>query len=39
MAFRKLRNLKKIDLSNNQLTTIEDGAFEGATSVVALWVN
>ena len=36
MAFKKLRNLKKIDLSNNQINAIEDGAFAGATSVVSL---
>uniref|UniRef100_H2YXG4 Uncharacterized protein n=1 Tax=Ciona savignyi TaxID=51511 RepID=H2YXG4_CIOSA len=37
--FQKLRNLKKIDLSNNQLTAIEDGAFSGAGSVLELMVR
>nr|XP_026691209.1 slit homolog 2 protein isoform X2 [Ciona intestinalis] len=37
--FKKLRNLKKIDLSNNQLAAIEDGSFSGAESVLELWLN
>ncbi|MEE6486147.1 hypothetical protein FKM82_014524 [Ascaphus truei] len=31
--FRKLPHLKKINLSNNKISEIEDGAFEGAVSV------
>nr|XP_033797142.1 slit homolog 1 protein isoform X1 [Geotrypetes seraphini] len=34
--FRKLPHLKKINLSNNKITEIEDGAFEGASSVSEL---
>nr|DBA14940.1 TPA: hypothetical protein GDO54_004213 [Pyxicephalus adspersus] len=34
--FKKLQHLKKINLSNNKITEIEDGAFEGATSVSEL---
>uniref|UniRef100_A0A8C8VEF8 Slit homolog 1 protein n=1 Tax=Pelusios castaneus TaxID=367368 RepID=A0A8C8VEF8_9SAUR len=34
--FKKLPHLKKINLSNNKLTEIEDGAFEGAASVSEL---
>ncbi|NP_001030147.1 slit homolog 1b precursor [Danio rerio] len=34
--FRPLTHLKKINLSNNKITEIEDGAFEGASSVVEL---
>uniref|UniRef100_A0A8C3QVE5 Slit homolog 1 protein n=1 Tax=Cyanoderma ruficeps TaxID=181631 RepID=A0A8C3QVE5_9PASS len=31
--FKKLPHLKKINLSNNKVSEIEDGAFEGASSV------
>uniref|UniRef100_A0A8C3HC79 Slit homolog 1 protein n=1 Tax=Chrysemys picta bellii TaxID=8478 RepID=A0A8C3HC79_CHRPI len=34
--FKKLPHLKKINLSNNKVTEIEDGAFEGAASVSEL---
>ncbi|XP_029466034.1 slit homolog 1 protein [Rhinatrema bivittatum] len=34
--FRKLPHLKKINLSNNKITEIEDGVFEGAASVSEL---
>ncbi|EMP27923.1 Slit like protein 1 protein, partial [Chelonia mydas] len=34
--FKNLPNLKKINLSNNKVTEIEDGAFEGAASVSEL---
>ncbi|XP_077083125.1 slit homolog 1b isoform X2 [Siphateles boraxobius] len=34
--FRPLTHLKKINLSNNKITEIEDGAFDGASSVVEL---
>uniref|UniRef100_A0A673GTR6 Slit homolog 1 protein-like n=1 Tax=Sinocyclocheilus rhinocerous TaxID=307959 RepID=A0A673GTR6_9TELE len=34
--FRSLTHLKKINLSNNKITEIEDGAFDGASSVVEL---
>lgn len=34
--FRKLPHLKKINLSNNKISEIEDGAFEGAVSVSEL---
>ncbi|NXJ32290.1 SLIT1 protein, partial [Ciconia maguari] len=34
--FRKLPHLKKINLSNNKVSEIEDGAFEGASSVSEL---
>uniref|UniRef100_A0A8C5MI53 Slit homolog 1 protein n=1 Tax=Leptobrachium leishanense TaxID=445787 RepID=A0A8C5MI53_9ANUR len=34
--FRKLPQLKKINLSNNKISEIEDGAFEGAASVSEL---
>ncbi|XP_039262601.2 slit homolog 1 protein-like isoform X2 [Styela clava] len=37
--FKKLTNLKKIDLSNNKLMIIEEGAFNGAYSVLELWIN
>lgn len=35
-VFKKMTNLKKIDLSNNKLTKIEKGAFNGASSVLEL---
>jgi len=35
-SFRKLRSLKRIDLSHNQLIKIEEGAFSGAQSVLEL---
>ncbi|CAK8685542.1 unnamed protein product [Clavelina lepadiformis] len=38
-VFKKLHNLKKVDLSNNLLTLIEDGAFFGADSVLEVWLN
>uniref|UniRef100_A0A8C4LRD3 Slit homolog 1 protein n=1 Tax=Equus asinus asinus TaxID=83772 RepID=A0A8C4LRD3_EQUAS len=34
--FKKLNHLKKINLSNNKVSEIEDGAFEGAASVSEL---
>uniref|UniRef100_A0A670HVK4 Slit homolog 1 protein n=1 Tax=Podarcis muralis TaxID=64176 RepID=A0A670HVK4_PODMU len=34
--FKKLPHLKKINLSNNKVSEIEDGAFEGAASVSEL---
>uniref|UniRef100_A0A452SV77 Slit homolog 1 protein n=1 Tax=Ursus americanus TaxID=9643 RepID=A0A452SV77_URSAM len=34
--FKKLTHLKKINLSNNKVSEIEDGAFEGAASVSEL---
>uniref|UniRef100_A0A8C8EEF8 Slit homolog 1 protein n=1 Tax=Otus sunia TaxID=257818 RepID=A0A8C8EEF8_9STRI len=34
--FKKLPHLKKINLSNNKVSEIEDGAFEGASSVSEL---
>uniref|UniRef100_A0A8B9S595 Slit guidance ligand 1 n=1 Tax=Apteryx owenii TaxID=8824 RepID=A0A8B9S595_APTOW len=34
--FKKLPHLKKINLSNNKVSEIEDGAFEGAVSVSEL---
>uniref|UniRef100_A0A8C2J0V9 Slit homolog 1b (Drosophila) n=1 Tax=Cyprinus carpio TaxID=7962 RepID=A0A8C2J0V9_CYPCA len=34
--FRSLTHLKKINLSNNKITEIEDGAFDGASSVIEL---
>ncbi|XP_071987096.1 slit homolog 1 protein isoform X1 [Engystomops pustulosus] len=34
--FRKLPHLKKINLSNNKISEIEDGAFEGGASVSEL---
>uniref|UniRef100_A0A671S780 Slit homolog 1 protein-like n=1 Tax=Sinocyclocheilus anshuiensis TaxID=1608454 RepID=A0A671S780_9TELE len=34
--FRSLTHLKKINLSNNKITEIEDEAFDGASSVVEL---
>ena len=34
--FKYLKNLKRIDLSNNQLREIEEGAFTGASSVLDL---
>ncbi|XP_064419058.1 slit homolog 1b isoform X1 [Latimeria chalumnae] len=34
--FKKLPHLKKINLSNNKISEIEDGAFDGATSVSEL---
>ncbi|XP_051979759.1 slit homolog 1 protein-like isoform X2 [Xyrauchen texanus] len=34
--FRSLTHLKKINLSNNKISEIEDGAFDGASSVVEL---
>ncbi|XP_043078178.1 slit homolog 1b [Puntigrus tetrazona] len=34
--FRSLTHLKKINLSNNKITEIEDGAFDGASPVVEL---
>lgn len=34
--FKKLVNLKKIDLSNNKLSIIEEGAFNGAHSVLEM---
>ncbi|XP_059586234.1 slit homolog 1 protein [Alligator mississippiensis] len=34
--FKKLPHLKKINLSNNKVTEIEDGTFEGAASVSEL---
>ncbi|XP_074855427.1 slit homolog 1 protein isoform X3 [Carettochelys insculpta] len=34
--FRQLRHLKKINLSNNKVMEIEDGAFDGAASVSEL---
>ncbi|KPP80060.1 slit 1 protein-like [Scleropages formosus] len=35
-VFKTLTQLKKINLSNNKITEIEDGAFEGAASVSEL---
>uniref|UniRef100_A0A3Q2ZWD6 Slit homolog 1 protein n=1 Tax=Kryptolebias marmoratus TaxID=37003 RepID=A0A3Q2ZWD6_KRYMA len=35
-AFKGLSQLKKINLSNNKISEIEDSAFEGASSVVEL---
>ncbi|MED6281939.1 Slit 1 protein [Characodon lateralis] len=35
-AFKGLPHLKKINLSNNKISEIEDSAFEGASSVVEL---
>ncbi|KAK1886878.1 Slit like 1 protein [Dissostichus eleginoides] len=35
-AFKGLSQLKKINLSNNKISEIEDGAFDGASSVVEL---
>uniref|UniRef100_A0A668AHN3 Slit homolog 1b (Drosophila) n=1 Tax=Myripristis murdjan TaxID=586833 RepID=A0A668AHN3_9TELE len=35
-AFKGLSQLKKINLSNNKISEIEDGVFEGAASVVEL---
>nr|CAB3266365.1 slit homolog 2 protein [Phallusia mammillata] len=37
--FKKLQNVKMIDLSNNQIVRIEDGAFAGAENVVELHLN
>ncbi|XP_056614638.1 slit homolog 1b isoform X1 [Triplophysa dalaica] len=34
--FRSLNHLKKINLSNNKISEIEDGAFDGASSVLEL---
>jgi len=38
-AFQKYASLKKIDLSNNQISKIEDGAFQGAVSLTELRLN
>ncbi|KAM4611248.1 slit homolog 1b [Polymixia lowei] len=38
-AFKGLSQLKKINLSNNKISEIEDGVFEGAASVVELHLS
>nr|SOU94110.1 Slit [Glomeris marginata] len=37
--FKKLPNLQKIDLRNNQIVTLEDNSFEGAGPVTDLLLN
>ena len=37
-VFGKYASLKSIDLSNNQIKIIEDGAFEGAKNLEELFV-
>ena len=34
--FNRLPNLQSLDLSRNNIVAIEEGAFEGATSIVEM---
>ena len=37
--FNRLPNLLSVDLSRNKISNIEEGAFEGANSIIEMWVN